>query len=373
MSFKIKTQDKTTEARTGVFITSHGKINTPFFMPVATKAVGKVIGPDDYNNNNVQCIISNAFLLSLRPGTETIKKAGGLNKFMNFNGSTFTDCGGFQAIRKMFEKTTKNGIEFKDPFSGKPIKLTPKTIMQIESDIGADVVMMLDHLAPYGSTREEYELSLNNTHRWAKESLQYHKEIQKNNPTNKNQQLFGICQGGFEKDLREESAKFIDSLDFDGNAIGGLAIGETKEEMNLAVSSAVKHLSKEKIRYAMGVGHPVDIINFVSLGIDCFDSIYPTKTGRHHDLFTFKGKITIDKEIYKNDFTPIDPDCDCFVCKNFTKAYLRHLIKVNEPLVKRYQQIHNIRFMMRFMEKIRDSIDKGYFEEFKKEFLNNWK
>ncbi|RJQ17078.1 tRNA guanosine(34) transglycosylase Tgt [Candidatus Woesearchaeota archaeon] len=352
-------------ARTGTLKTRHGTVETPFFMPVATKAVGKFVGVDDYALAKTQAIICNAFILSLKPGLEVMKQYDGVHKFMNFDKTIFTDCGGFQMLRESFmQGTTAKGIQFTNPFNKQNILLTPEKIMHIEMTIKSDVAMMLDDVSPYGATKEQFAASLINTHAWAKESLKYHSD--------KKQLLFGIVQGGFYKDLREKSAKFIAGLDFDGVAIGGVAIGEPKPLMYKAVNYCTPFLPKEKPRYVMGVGSPEDIVLCVEKGIDCFDSVFPTMNARHNSLFTWKGKIDLDKGKYAVDKKPIDESCDCFVCKNFSKGYLHHLSKINEPAGKRYRSIHNIYFMNALMRKIRTAIKENTFQRFKKEFLKNF-
>jgi len=361
--FELINQDK---ARTGIFKVNNKKIETPFYMPCATFGSGKVIGTDDYNKIGINAIIANAFLLSLKPGTDILDKKG-LHKFMNYNKIIFNDCGGFQVIRDFFIKKTSKGIYFKDPFTNKQELLDSRKIMEIYSKIRSDVVMMLDDMSPLGTSKEECKTALKNTLNWGKKCLEepFRKSL------GKRQKMFGIVQGGWYKDLREKCAKEINKLDFYGNAIGGLAIGEDKKHMYNVLNWSIKHLDKKKIRYLMGVGSPEDIVKSVELGIDCFDSVFPTQNARHGTLFTFKGKVYISK--CKKDFNPIEKDCDCFVCKNYSRAYLYHLYKIKESLVKRYLSYHNLYFMNKLMEKIRNSIKENKFSKFKKEFLKYWR
>jgi queuine tRNA-ribosyltransferase len=250
-------------------------------------------------------------LLSFRPGVDVVEKFGGLHKFMNFDKTIFTDCGGFQMIRDgIMNGVGKKGISFLNPYSKQKIILTPKKIMQIQMSIKSDVAMMLDDLSPYGSTREQFLDSLKNTHEWAEESLKHH--------TDDKQLLFGIVQGGFETDLRKLSAKFVSNLDFDGIALGGLAIGEPKKLMYKAINACYELLPKEKPHYVMGVGSPEDLLECIGKGFDCFDSVYPTMNARHNSIFTKKGKISIDKAKFAFDQNPLDKDCDCYVCKNYS-------------------------------------------------------
>ncbi|GIU68847.1 MAG: queuine tRNA-ribosyltransferase [Candidatus Woesearchaeota archaeon] len=365
MSFKILKKDKKSKARIGKLITKHGTVETPYFMAVATKATGKIIGPDDYAVI-ADGLICNALVLSLRPGVDVIQKFGTIHDFMNFQKPIFTDCGGFQMLRDSFMNgTSSQGINFKNPFTGEKFVITPKKIMEIEMNIGADAVMMLDDVAPYGASRKKVEDSLENTHRWGKECKKYH--------TKKGQMLYGIVQGGFFPDLRKKSADYINSLDFDGIAIGGVAIGETREEMYIAVNSAIHHLDENKPKHILGVGSPDDVVELVSLGADTFDSVYPTQTARHGTLFTFNGKIDILKSKYSNDDSPIEVGCKCLACKNFSKGYLRHLLRINEPIGKRYCSIHNVYFMNELMRRLRKSIRDGTFENFKELIISKYR
>ncbi|MFA6073685.1 MAG: tRNA guanosine(34) transglycosylase Tgt [Candidatus Woesearchaeota archaeon] len=376
-AFKITHTDG--NARVGILQTKSGSIETPFFMPVVTKATGKHITTDDYNNLgdlHARAVISNSLLLSLRPGTDILQKAGGIHKFMNFKGIVFTDCGGFQSSSTFFEMKTKKGIHFRSPYDNKKVIITPKTIMKIQLEINSDIAMMLDDMTKYGATKDEAKIALINTHRWGEESLKYHNEMkneyQKQYNSHSPQLLFGIVQGNFYPTLREESAKFINSLDFDGIAIGGVAIGEPLKDMYIAVDSALPHIDKQKIKYVMGLGSPVELLEMINRGIDCFDSIYPTQNARHSSIFTMNGKIYLDKARYSNDFTPIEKDCGCHTCKTYTRAYVNHLIKINEPVAHRLRSIHNQYFLQRLMENVKLAIKEKRFQEFKKEFLNNW-
>jgi queuine tRNA-ribosyltransferase len=394
MTFKITHQDN--KARVGQLETAHGTIETPFFMPVLTKGTGKLISPDDYQIPETKAIICNALLLSLRPGTDILEKAGGIHQFINLNKIIFTDCGGFQMSRSIFELKSKRGLHFRNPYDQNKIILTPKKIMEIQLKIGSDVAMMLDDMSSHGASFEEAKKAMENTHRWGEESLKWHQELRKeysnnnckeNNKINNNQNnenndnndnnnsrqlLFGIIQGNFFPELRKESALFLSKLEFDGFAIGGVAIGEPKEDMYLAVDSAIPHLPLEKPRYVMGVGSPEELLELISRGVDCFDSVYPTQTARHHTLFTKNGRINIDQSKYSNDFTPIENDCGCHTCKNFTKAYLNHLCRIKEPAGKRLRSIHNVYFILKLMEEAKNAIKENRFVEFKNNFMKNF-
>jgi len=365
IGFRIIKKDKSSNARIGKLITVHGTIETPYFMSVATKAVGKFIGPEEYNKIS-DGLICNALILSLRPGVDVIKSFGSIHKFMNFNKPIFTDCGGFQMLRESFMKDrSKNGIQFNDPFSGQNFLLTPEKIMDIEQDIGADCVMMLDDVASYGSSKEEYSRSVDNTHRWGTECRRYH--------VKKDQFLYGIVQGGFYPDLRKKSAEYINSLDFDGLAIGGVAIGETREEMYIAINSAMPYLDEKKPKHLLGVGSPDDIVECVALGLDTFDSVFPTQTARHGTMFTFSGRIDILGAKYSRDKNPIEKGCKCYTCKNHSKAYLRHLLKLGESEGKRYATIHNTYFMNELMRQVRASIKNGTFKTFRKKIVDAYR
>jgi queuine tRNA-ribosyltransferase len=373
MSFKILHEDG--DARIGVLKTKSGEIETPFFMPVVTKATGKYITTDDYSSLGAKGVICNSLLLSLRPGTDIIKKAGGVHKFMNFSGVVFTDCGGFQSSSSFFERKSRKGLHFRSPYDNKRVIINPESIMRIQWDISSDIAMMLDDMSGYGVSFDEAKLAMENTHRWGAESLEYHKKLRVSDgkKDGERQLLFGISQGNFFPELREESAKFINSLDFDGVAIGGVAIGEPMEDMYMAVKASLPHISKDKIKYVMGLGSPVDLLETISLGVDCFDSIYPTQNARHSSIFTMNGKIYIDKGRYSEDFTPIEENCKCHTCKHYTKAYLHHLTKINEPAAHRLKSIHNQYFLQRLFKEAKEAIKQKRFQEFKEEFKKNWK
>lgn len=364
-------------ARVGLLKTKSGVIETPFFMPVVTKATGKYISLDDYSslssNLGARGVICNSLLLSLRPGTNIIKSAGGIHNFMNFKGVVFTDCGGFQSSSTFFEMKSKKGLHFRSPYDNKKVILTPKSIMEIQWDIDSDVAMMLDDMSGYGISFEEAKIAMENTHRWGEDSLAHHKKLREIHNKQENRQLlFGIVQGNFYPQLRRESAEFLSKFDFDGFAIGGVAIGEPHEDMYLAVKSALPYLSKNKIKYVMGLGSPIDLLEMISLGVDCFDSIYPTQNARHSSIFTMKGKIYLDKGRYSEDLSPIEDDCECHTCKTFTKAYIHHLSKINEPAGHRLRSIHNQFFLQRLFELAKQAIKDKRFEEFKEKIKKDW-
>jgi queuine tRNA-ribosyltransferase len=351
-------------ARSGILEVNGRKAETPLFMPVATKAVGRFVASEEYKAAGAKAIICNAFFLSSYPGLETFEKMQGIHDFMHYNGIIFTDCGGFQMLRdNLLKETTANGILLKNPF-GKDVFMRPEKLIKISSVIQPDAIMALDCVLPYGKTKEEYEEALEKSHKWSKKCKDLH---------DNKRLLFGITQGGTFEDLRIESAKSINAMNFDGHALGGLGIGEPSEKMYKMIECSTPHLDKNKPRYLMGVGKPDQIIECISRGIDIFDSIYPQKNARHGMLFTFSGIIDLGQEKYKFDDSPIEQGCECITCRQYSKAYLRYLLKKDDPVAKRYLTIHNIHFMQGFMEKIRESIKDNNFNEFKKDFLRKFK
>ncbi len=365
MIFLFRIVAKSGFARRGVFSVNGRSVDSPFFMPVATFGAGKGIGPDDYSSLGVQAVIANSFLLSSRPGVDVIKAAGGLHSFMGFDGLIFTDSGGFQAARsKIHVRTTNNGVHLRDPFDRSTRILSPESVMKVQEALGSDVAMVIDDMALPGSSPKRFSQALARTSAWASRSIALR--------SRSDQLLFGIVQGGYSHDLRVLSASQITALPFDGFAIGGCAIGESKEEMWVAVSSTVPLLPEDKVRYLMGVGNPADIVVAVSLGVDCFDSIFPTSHARHNSIFTFDGPFDLGKSQFKSDFSPLDPGCDCFVCRNFSRAYIHHLSRINNPLAARLKQVHNVRFMMRLMARIREAISAGSYDSFMSSFLRSW-
>jgi len=367
--FNIRSEDG--EARTGILETAHGRVQTPSFKAVATKGAVKLITTDDLREMGAQAVISNAFILSLKPGLDIIEEHGGLHKFMDWDRTIFTDCGGFQVLSMEHDyhlKTTMKGIEFRSPFDGTKHLLNPEKTLDIESRLGSDVAMALDHMPLFGCTKEDAIESLKHTHRWMEEC----KKIHENKNDNNKQLLFGICQGSVFPDLRKKSIQFIDSLDFDGIAFGGLAVGEPKDKMYDMIRICADNCSKEKPHYVMGVGSPPDLIRCISMGVDTFDSIYPTRNGRHAHLFTRDGPVNIDNAPYKEDYGPIDENCKCDVCKKHTRAYINHLFNTKEPLAKRLGSYHNLFFIQQLLKDIRKAINAGEFGQFKKDFLESY-
>lgn len=343
------------QARVGKLYTNHGVMETPCFMPVATKGCVKTLSSRELEELEINAIISNAFLLYLKPGIETIENCGGIHNFMNFKKTIFTDSGGFQIIREGFQpKISKKGIMLRSPFDNSKHLLTPEKCMQIQGSLNSDVAMVLDECPPYGLQYKDYVESVERTIKWAE-------ECKKNK--NKKQLLFGIVQGGTFRDLREKCIEKLVSLDFDGYAIGGLSVGEPKIKMFETLEFSVKLLPKQKPRYLMGVGSPRDLIKCISLGIDIFDSSFPTRNARHGEVYTKNGKYNITKNKFKNDFSPLEEGCRCFTCREYTRAYIHHLFKVNEFLGMRLTTIHNLYHFQSLMKEIREAIKSGEFYE----------
>jgi queuine tRNA-ribosyltransferase len=360
----FKILHKSNKARTGILKTKTGEYETPFFMPVATKGAVKYLDIEELEELGANAFISNAFLLYLKPGLDVIKKHKGLHNFMNWKKCIFTDSGGFQvlSLNDFKDKFSDKGLKFKSPFDGSLHELTPKKVMEIEETTGSDVAMCLDQMPLYGATKEQVKQATNRTHLFAEQCIKHHKD--------KSQLLFGIAQGGTFSDLRAESSKFISSLPFDGIALGGLAVGEPINKMKEMIKISIENMPEEKPRYLMGVGSPKEIIEAIEQGIDIFDSVWPTRNARHGKIFTQDGYLEIDKTIHKNSLEPLDKKCNCKVCKSYTRAYLHHLHKTNEPLGKKLLSYHNLFFMQNLMEKIRQAIKENKFEELKDEYSN---
>ncbi len=342
------------KARAGSLQTAHGKIKTPFLMPVATKGSVKLLSHEEVESTDTECLISNAFILSMKPGLEVIEKMGGLHKFINWNRGLFTDSGGFQVLNKEFcLGLTDNGVKFRDPYTGKSIVFTPERSIEIQNRLGSDVAMCLDDVPASNVAPARLSEAVGRTTKWAQRCKDAH--------SNKKQLLFGICQGGTDKKLREKSAKTIAAIDFDGYAIGGLVIGEPKEKTFPAVEAAIVHLPQEKPRYMMGVGDEIELRRAIAAGIDCFDSCYATRTARHGRAFTTKGNINIDSAVHKQDSGPLDAECKCFVCKKHSRGYIHHLFRTKEENAGKYLSYHNLFYLQVKIAQIRKEISEGAF------------
>ena len=366
MKIKYELIKNTGKARLGKLKTNYGTFDTPMFMPVGTLANVKTLTPEELYNMNSAVILSNTYHLWLRPGEDIVDKAGGLHKFMNYNGPILTDSGGFQVFSLAKKKDiTEEGVYFKSHLDGKRLFLTPELSIQIQNKLDSDIAMSFDECIPYPATYEYAKQSTERTIRWAKRGKDVH--------SNSRQSLFGIVQGGEYEDLRKYSAEETVKLDFDGYAIGGTSVGEDKDTMYKMIDYAIKYLPLDKPRYLMGVGEPIDLLEGVERGIDMFDCVLPTRLARHGNAFTRKGRINLKNLKYKEDFTPIEDNCDCYTCKNYTKAYIRHLITCEEMLGGRLLSIHNIRFLIKEMEEIRESIKNDKFLSYKEEFIKQYK
>jgi len=360
MTFTILHTDKNTQARIGSLKTKSGTIQTPFFMPVATKAALKFIDTKQLEALGAQATISNALILSLRPGTKLIKKMGGIKKFMNFSGINFTDSGGFQMYSpSIYLSSDNNGVWFKNPLSGEKIFMTPKDNMKIQNDINSDVAMTLDAMPLYNHSKEEIKIAVEKTSLWAKKCKEVHNKLQEKIPKNKRQLLFGITQGGKYKDLRTSSIKNHLALNFDGYSIGGFGLGETKKEEQEIIKLHKQLLPKNKPMYLMGIGDPLEILQAIALGCDCFDSRLPTQNARRGTIFTSGGKIKLLNKKYQNDQKSLDKNCDCFVCKNYSRAYLRFLLKENEPTGKQLASYHNLYYLQTVITQAKEAIKKN--------------
>ena len=354
---------KQSNARTGILHTPHGDVLTPMFMPVGTAASVKFISPEELYDMNSGVILANTYHCWLRPGEDIIEKAGGLHKFMNYNNPMLTDSGGFQVFSlTSMRKITEEGVSFKSHLDGSSLFLSPEKSIQIQNKLGADIIMALDECPPYPASYEYMKDSVDRTLRWAKRCKDAHQREGE-------QSLFGIVQGGEYRDIRKYSAKALTEMDFDGYAIGGTSVGESKETMYKMIEYALEDLPKDKVKYLMGVGSPDALFEGVLRGIDMFDCVLPTRIARHGTLMTSHGRINIKREEFKDDFSPLDDNCDCYCCKNYSKAYLRHLFRCNEGFGLRLMSIHNLRYLIHLMEQIRQAINEDRFLDFKNEYF----
>ncbi len=366
MKLKYELIKNDQSARLGKLKTNYGVYETPMFMPVGTLANVKTLTPEELYEMNSAIILANTYHLWLRPGEDIVAKAGGLHKFMNYNGPILTDSGGFQVFSLARKKDIiEEGVFFKSHIDGKKLFLTPELSIQIQNKLDSDIAMSFDECIPYPASYEYAKESTERTIRWAKRGKDVH--------NNSNQALFGIIQGGEYEDLRKYSALETVKIDFDGYAIGGTSVGEDKQTMYKMIDYAIKYLPNDKPRYLMGVGEPIDLLEGVARGIDMFDCVLPTRLARHGNAFTRNGRINLKNLKYKEDFNPIENNCDCYTCKNYTKSYIRHLITCDEMLGGRLLSIHNIRFLIKEMEEIREAIKNGNFKEFKEQFISKYK
>lgn len=366
VTYELIKKDSRTKARRGRVNTPHGPIETPVFMPVGTAGTVKAMKPEEVRDMGAQIILGNTYHLYLRPGHEVVKAAGGLHKFMNWERAILTDSGGFQVFSLgAMRKISEEGVEFRSHIDGSKHMLSPEKSMEIQNALGSDIMMAFDECAPYPADRNYVKNSLERTTRWLKRCKEYHKNTEQ-------QSLFGIMQGGMYKDLRKQSAEEIVELDLPGYAIGGLSVGEPKEIMYEVMDDCVDYLSADKPRYLMGVGSPDCLFEGVERGIDMFDCVLPTRIARHGMAMTSQGRVNIKNAKYERDFTPLDPNCDCYTCRNYSKAYLRHLFKSDEILSSMLMTTHNLHFLVNTMAGIRKAIEEDRFLEYKKEFYDSY-
>lgn len=357
---------KQTGARLGRLHTPHGVIETPIFMPVGTQATVKAMTPEELKDIGSQIILSNTYHLYMRPGHDLIERAGGLHKFMNWDKPILTDSGGFQVFSLgPLRKIKEEGVEFRSHLDGSKHFLSPEKATEIQNALGSDIIMAFDECAHYPADRQYVKNSLERTTRWLERCKAAHKYPER-------QALFGIVQGGMYKELREQSAREITAIDLPGYAIGGLSVGEPKEMMYEVLDYTVPLLPEDKPRYLMGVGSPDDLLEGVLRGIDMFDCVLPTRIARNGTAMTSQGKVVVRNASYAEDFTSLDPECDCYTCRNYTKAYLRHLIKCNEILGARLLTIHNLHFLLKLMENVREAIREDRLLDYKKDFFEKY-
>lgn len=368
LTYELIKKDKYTNARVGVIHTEHGDIPTPIFMPVGTLGTVKTMTVEDLKEMDAKIILGNTYHLYLKPGMDIMKKAGGLHQFMNWDGPILTDSGGFQVFSLSdMRKINENGVEFRSHIDGSKHFFTPEKSIEIQNDIHSDIMMSFDECVDARADYDYVKQSMERTIRWAKRGLDYHKEH-----SHKDQSLFGIVQGGLFKDLREKSVIETTAMDFDGFSIGGLSVGETKEEMIDILNFTTPLLPENKPRYNMGVGTPDYLFESYQAGIDMADCVLPTRMARHGTALTSEGRLVVKNASFKDDFTPLDHECDCYTCKNYSRAYLRHLVNVNEILGARLLSYHNLYFLLKLCENIRQAIMEDRFLEYKEEFYKKY-
>ena len=359
--FELIKQDPRSKARIGKFHTPHGSFDTPIFMPVGTQATVKAVTPKNLEEIQAQTILANTYHLYIRPGHKLVKEAGGLHRFMNWKGPILTDSGGFQVFSLADLRNIKEeGVTFRSHLDGSSHFLSPERVMEIQNALGADIIMAFDECTPYPADYDYAKRSVERTSRWLKRCIQANRR--------EDQALFGIIQGSMYADLRKMSAENILANDLPGYAIGGLSVGEPKSVMYEMLDCTVPLMPQNKPRYLMGVGSPDCLLEGALRGVDMFDCVLPTRIARNGTVLTSHGKVVVRNAVYERDFSPLDPECDCYACKNFTRAYIRHLIKANEILASVLTSIHNLRFLIRLMEQVREAIWEERLIEFCNEF-----
>lgn len=361
VTFELIKQCPDTGARAGRLHTPHGTFDTPMFMPVGTQGTVKTLSPEELKTMGAGFILGNTYHLFLRPGHETVRKAGGLHRFMNWDGGILTDSGGFQVFSLgELRKITEEGVAFRSHLDGSRQFLSPEKSMEVQMALGSDIAMAFDECTPYPADYEYACSSMRLTTRWARRCLAAH--------TREDQSLFGIVQGGMYKDLRQESAESLVEMDFPGYAIGGLSVGEPKPLMYELLAHTTPFLPRDKARYLMGVGTPDCLVEGVALGVDMFDCVFPTRVARNGTAITSQGRVVIRNAAYTEDFTPLDPDCGCYTCRNYSRAYLRHLIRCDEIFGLRLMSLHNLHYLIRLMREIRTAILEDRYAKFQQNF-----
>jgi queuine tRNA-ribosyltransferase len=364
--FELLKTDSHTKARLGRLTTAHGVIETPVFMPVGTQASVKALDPRELNEMGTQIILGNTYHLNLRPGLDVIRAAGGLHKFMNWEKPILTDSGGFQVFSlAKIRKVKEHGVEFRSHLDGSLLFIGPKESMEIQRVLGSDIAMVFDECPPHDAPAKEQRLAVERTIRWARECREQ--------PRADGQKVFGIVQGGSDAALREQCAKALVEMEFDGYAIGGVSVGEPEPEMMRAIELAEPHLPAHKARYAMGLGTPAQMVELVARGVDMFDCVLPTRIARTGTAVTHNGAFGLKGASYKTDFGPIEEGCECYACRTFTRAYLRHLLRANEILGLRMVSVHNSHLYLKVMTEVRAAIAAGTFADFCREFIANYK
>lgn len=365
VSYELLHECKQSGARLGILHTPHGDIETPVFMPVGTQASVKTLSPEEVASTGARIMLSNTYHLWMRPGPELVAEAGGLHRFMNWRGAVLTDSGGFQVFSLAERrKIEEEGVHFRSHIDGSPQFLSPEKAMDIQTKLGSDIMMQLDECAPWPSTLEYIEASMQRTLRWLE-------RCKKSWHTPETQSLFGIVQGGMFKDMRQESALRCTEMDLPGYGIGGLSVGEPAELMCEMLEAVTEILPKNKPRYLMGVGTPDYLIEATIRGVDMCDCVWPTRLGRNGSVITSRGRLTIRNATYARDFRPLDPECDCYACRNYSRAYIRHLIKAGEVFGLRLTSYHNIYYLQKLMQKLREAIREDRTLDFRREFYQN--
>ena len=366
VNYELLAEDRKTGARAGLLHTPHGVFKTPMFMPVGTQATVKTVTPEELEEMGAQIILSNTYHLFLRPGTELIHEAGELHRFMNWNKGILTDSGGFQVFSLgAMRKITEEVVYFRSFLDGSKQFLSPEISIRAQEDLGSDIAMAFDECIPYPADYEYARKSTERTTRWAKRCIKAHQRTDRG--------IFGIIQGGMYKDLRKQSAMEISSLPFDGMAVGGLSVGEPHDLMYDILEETIQWMPKGKARYLMGVGTPDCLVEGVARGVDMFDCVFPTRVARNGMAMIHTGRMNMKNKQYERDFRPIEESCGCYTCRNYTRAYIRHLYKSEELLAFRLVTIHNLYFLLQFMRDMREAIVQGNFFEFREQFMEHYK